>query len=117
VQFSGCMGSRKTKNALNIAQDFAAKKNHTSIFINSSNPSESKRAVDTAGCWSIEAGTQKRQTDVGVYMLTAKVIHLAETLKSSGRDVLLTIDGVKHILQAEWHMMQILNNPLSKVPG
>lgn len=50
-------------------------------------------------------------------MLTAKVIHLAETLKSLGRDVLLTIDGVKHILQAEWHMMQILNNPLSKVPG
>ena len=117
VQFSGCLGSRKTTTALNIASDFADRRKHTSIFVNTASSSEAKRAVDSAGCWSMEAGSHQKQTDVGVYMLTAKVIHLAELLKKSGRDVLLTIDGVRHILQAEWHMMQIMSNPLNKVAG
>lgn len=81
VQFSGCLGSRKTTTALQIAELFAAKKKHTSIFLNSASISESKKAVETSGCWSIEAGGQKQQTDVGVYMLTAKAIRLAELLQ------------------------------------
>ena len=117
VQFAGCLGSRKTTTALNIASDFAARRKHTSVFVNTASPSESKRAVESAGCWSMEAGAQKKQTDVGVYMLAAKAIKMAELLKSSGQDVLLTIDGVRHILQAEWHMMQILSNPFNKLPG
>jgi len=45
INFVGCLGSRKTTTALNIAENFAKKSNHTSIFINTASPNELKRAV------------------------------------------------------------------------
>ena len=50
-------------------------------------------------------------------MLAAKVTRLAELLSKQGEDVLLTIDGIRHILQAEWHMVQIMNNTINKARG
>lgn len=35
----------------------------------------------------------------------------------AGQDVLLTIDGIRHVLQAEWHMVQLLSNTLTRLPG
>jgi hypothetical protein len=57
------------------------------------------------------------QTDVGVFMLAVKAIHLADLLRRSGEDVLLSIDGIRHVLQAEWHMVQLLSNVVSRVSG
>lgn len=46
IQFSGCLGSRKTTTSLNIANNFAKIENHASIFVNLVSESESKRAVN-----------------------------------------------------------------------
>ena len=43
-------------------------------------------------------------------MLAAKAIHLATLLSKAQKDTLLVFDGFRHILQAEWHMVQLLNN-------
>ena len=83
IEFSGCLGSRKTSTALNIANIFAKKPSHTSIFINSISHSETKRAV-LEGSWGIEAGSQNKQTDASVYMLANKAVRLAELLSFAG---------------------------------
>lgn len=41
-------------------------------------------------------------------MQAVKTINLANNLKRAGRNVLLGIDNFKDILQAEWHMLQLL---------
>ena len=46
------------------------------------------------------AGSQKNQTDVGVYMMAVKIVHLAEKLMKAGLDVLLTFDGFRHTMHA-----------------
>jgi hypothetical protein len=117
IQFSGCLGSRKTTTALNIASIFAKNQSHTSIFVNTVSVSESKRAVDETGSWALEAGSGKNQTDAGVYMLAVKAIYLGEMLMKAGQEVLLTVDGIRHVLQAEWHMVQLLSNPVNRLPG
>ena len=42
-------------------------------------------------------------------MLAAKAVYLAELLMKAEENVLLVFDGFRHILQAEWHMVQLLN--------
>lgn len=45
-----------------------------------------------------------------MYMLAVKVIHLAKQLSKEGWNVLLGVDNFKSLLQAEWHMLQLLTN-------
>ena len=77
VQFSGCLGSRKTTHALQIAQHFTSHPKHTSLYINPVSPSEAKRAIIETGSYGLEAGIPKLQTDAGIYMLAVKAVHLA----------------------------------------
>ena len=110
IQFSGCLGSRKTSTAFDIAKIFSQKTDHTSIWINPASVDETKNAVNEAGCWGLTSGSKKLQTDVGVYMQAVKAINLSKILESRGENVLLVIDGIRNILQAEWHMTQLLSN-------
>lgn len=43
-------------------------------------------------------------------MLAIKTIYLAKLLSKDGWNVLLGIDNFKNLLQAEWHMLQLLTN-------
>ena len=50
-------------------------------------------------------------------MIAVKAVRLAELLKNEGHEVLLGIDGIRHVLQAEWHMVQLLSKDQNKIPG
>lgn len=50
-------------------------------------------------------------------MLALKTIHLAKLLSKQGLNVLVGLDNFKNILQAEWHMLQLLNNINTKKSG
>lgn len=50
-------------------------------------------------------------------MLAVKVIHLGKQLSKEGWDVLLGIDNFKSLLQAEWHMLQLLTNTNKRNPA
>ena len=43
-------------------------------------------------------------------MLAAKAISLATRLSEQKRNVLIGLDGYRHLLQAEWHMMQLMGH-------
>lgn len=48
----------------------------------------------------------QKPTDVGVYMLTLKAIHVANQLQSRGFDVLLILDNLNDIMLREWSLLQ-----------
>lgn len=50
-------------------------------------------------------------------MLAVKAIYLGELLMKAGQEVLLTIDGIRNVLQAEWHMVKLLSNTANHSPG
>jgi hypothetical protein len=50
-------------------------------------------------------------------MLALKTIHLARNLSREGWNVLLGLDNFKSVLQAEWHMLQLLNNAQKRRSG
>ncbi|CAM6006538.1 unnamed protein product [Sphagnum balticum] len=52
----------------------------------------------------------KDRTDAGVYALALKSVTLAESLRQAGYHVILGIDDYRGILQAEWHLLQLLQN-------
>jgi hypothetical protein len=50
-------------------------------------------------------------------MLAVKAIHLSKMLSKEGWNVLLALDNFKSLLQAEWHMLQLLSNINHKKSG
>jgi hypothetical protein len=50
-------------------------------------------------------------------MLAVKTIHLAKILSKQDWNVLIGLDNFKNVLQAEWHMLQLLNNTNTRKAG
>lgn len=50
-------------------------------------------------------------------MLALKAIRLANLLRKDGKQVLIGLDNYKQVLQAEWHMLQMLSNTALRQPG
>lgn len=110
INFTGCLGSKKTEALEDISKHFSSTKNHITFYVNASSYSEANKFSKNANAISLNNGnfSNASQADVGIYMLTLKTIVLANNLKNAGFDVLLAIDNFKFILNAEWHLLQLL---------
>jgi hypothetical protein len=113
LNFTGCLGSRKTTTLSRIISNFSGKERHVSFYFNPTAFQEVERVVRESRGWGVSSGklNKESQTDVSIYMMGLKVVQLAKLLSKEDWNVLIGLDNFKAVLQSEWHMLQLLSSP------
>lgn len=99
ISFLGCRGSKKSENSWNVAKEFVLEnENNLSIYVNPFVNEVKEFAKICPNSISFTVPKAQRPTDAGVYMLALKAINVAIELKNKGRNVLLILDNLTHIM-------------------